>query len=366
VGLPWLTGLTWRLRSQVRAQAVRQAAQEHERRRDQEKADRDRERLTLAEALHDDLGHALSLVALNLGRLELDDTLPSTARQTVEAAREQLTGAVGRLGASVRMLRSGQVRDLPAEDDADLRTLVSTARAAGAEVTLIGTAAPGVDTASMARVVREALTNAAKHAPGAPVTVALAPRAGGDTGVIVTNPSAGRGAPSGIGAGSGLRAMSDHLGVRGGSLVVGQEAGVFRLEAAVPVRPREPRVAVGSPGSPPTSVRRRTLLLATGLGVCGVVVLGGLEAFTRAETHRALLPAEDYARITRDMPRDHAEAVLPDHELFPAPTAPDGTDCHDYAVTADWLADSSGDVYRVCFRQDRVSSATLLEGHERR
>src|SRR5699024_120195 len=65
------------------------------------------DRLALAQSLHDDLGHSLSLVALNLGRLEIDPALPESARTSLLHARNDLAHAVERLGDSVSDLRSG-------------------------------------------------------------------------------------------------------------------------------------------------------------------------------------------------------------------------------------------------------------------
>src|SRR5699024_12197114 len=58
------------------------------------------DRLALAQSLHDDLGHSLSLVALNLGRLEIDPALPQSARTSLLHARNDLTHAVARLEGS--------------------------------------------------------------------------------------------------------------------------------------------------------------------------------------------------------------------------------------------------------------------------
>ncbi|GAB6936925.1 sensor histidine kinase [Isoptericola variabilis] len=362
VGLPWLTGLAWRLRSQVRVQAAEHARQERLQHLDRERRARDAERLALAGALHDDLGHALSLVALNLGKLELDGSLPAAAHTTVEAAREQLTVAVERLGHSVRMLRSGHAPGL-APQDHSLAAVVEAFRAAGATVALEGDPGAGADTSCVVRVVREALTNATKHAPGSPVTVAVEPLRGGSARVVVTNPVPAARPPSAAGAASGLDSLERALTAHDGSLATRSQDGTFRLEAVVP--PYRHRDTAPAPDRAVVAVGRRTLLIGAGLGLCAVVVLGGLEIFAQAETRQALLPAEDFARLVEGMPRDDARALLPAHELLPAPASPPGTDCHDYAVATDWLADEAGDAYRVCFTVDRVTSTELLTGAER-
>ncbi|WP_338888351.1 sensor histidine kinase [Rhodococcus sovatensis] len=363
VGLPWLAGLAWRLRSQVRAQAAEQAQQERQQRLEREQRERDAERLALAGILHDDLGHALSLVALNLGKLELDESQHDAARKTVETAREQLTDAVGRLGASVRMLRSGQVSGLAPQSEADLAGLVDQFRAAGATVVLEGRTGSGADESRVVRVVREALTNAAKHAPGAAITLNIETTADGTARVKVTNPVAAAGSEPGTGSGTGLSALEQVLTDAGGALEAGLRDDVFRMEALVP--PVDHRAVAPEPERRPVQVGRRTMLIAAGLVVCSVVVLGGLQLFAQAEARRALLPAEDYARLIQGMSRSDAQALLPDHELLPVPSSPAGVECHDYAVESDWLADQSGDVYRVCFVGDRLASTALLASQGR-
>ncbi|MFS0225484.1 histidine kinase [Corynebacterium striatum] len=61
----------------------------------------------MAQSLHDELGHSLSLVALNLSRVELDSALPENLRSIISSAREDLGKAVEQLGDSVVALRLG-------------------------------------------------------------------------------------------------------------------------------------------------------------------------------------------------------------------------------------------------------------------
>ena len=89
-----------------------------------------------------------------------------------------------------------------------------------------------------ARIVTEALTNALKHAPGAPVTVDVR-AAGGDLDVTVANgPAAG--VPNGLGqagGGYGLPGMRDRVAAAGGALSAGRAAGGgWRVHAVLPAR----------------------------------------------------------------------------------------------------------------------------------
>src|SRR5699024_12421765 len=93
-----------------------------------------------APSLHDHLGHAVSLAALNLGRLEIDPALPESARTSLLHARNVLAHAVERLGDSVSDLRSGApVLPMGA---ASVDALLARARAAGARITVQGLPEP--------------------------------------------------------------------------------------------------------------------------------------------------------------------------------------------------------------------------------
>lgn len=109
------------------------------------------------------------------------------------------------------------------------------------------------------RVVQEGLTNARRHAPGAPVRVAVRGAPGEDVVVEVVNELAR--VPVGVGArspgpragastgtatgttsgaattsGTGLVGLRERAALLGGSLVHGADGGAFRLVARVPWR----------------------------------------------------------------------------------------------------------------------------------
>jgi signal transduction histidine kinase len=370
VGVPWLAGLAWRLRGQVRRQAAERVVQEQRERRAVQRRRQDTERLTLAESLHDDLGHALSLVALNLGRLELADHLEPDARKTVAMARQQLSGAVERLGASVSVLREGAASRLPLSEGDDAAVLVETARASGADVEVTGSAALDqldlYDRATVSRVVKESLTNAAKHAPGQPVSITL-DNEDGRLWFTMDNPMPSRTVEPVGGAGSGLTALSDRLQAVGGMLKITADDDRFRLEAVIPAPADSAGAAedtdeVEQEGDPLAAARRKGRLVLAVVVVVAVAMLGVVEAFTRFEIRRSLLPEADFAHIQIGATYKEAGQYLPDHELLPRPQSLAGTDCHDYAVTSDWLADASGDVHRICFTDGVVTSTDRLDG----
>ena len=66
---------------------------------------RQRERTAIAAEMHDGLGHQLTLTAVRLARLSLDDTLPSAARAEIQEIRAGAAEAAEELGRTVQLLR---------------------------------------------------------------------------------------------------------------------------------------------------------------------------------------------------------------------------------------------------------------------
>src|SRR5258705_12395666 len=97
-------------------------------------------------------------------------------------ARKALTGQNHLLGA-LRREQAGDPARRPSPTLGELETLVDAARAAGvpADLAIEGgprRLSPGVEL-SCYRIIDEALTNVARHAPGAPTRVGLRYRPGG-------------------------------------------------------------------------------------------------------------------------------------------------------------------------------------------
>ena len=86
------------------------------------------------------------------------------------------------------------------------------------------------------RVVQEALTNARRHAPGAPVDVTAHGDAAGGIRVLVSNrvPE-----PTAAVPGRGLTGMAERVAAVGGELETGVRAGEFVVEARLPAVPRD-------------------------------------------------------------------------------------------------------------------------------
>jgi signal transduction histidine kinase len=126
------------------------------------------------------------------------------------------------------------VGELPQPTFADLPVLVEDSRKAGLPVELDfdapGTLPDHVGRTAY-RIVQEGLTNALKHAPGAPVRVKVTGAPGNGLEVEVSNPAPHRKA----GEGQGLRGLSERAALVEGRLEHGRTAeGDFRLAAWLP------------------------------------------------------------------------------------------------------------------------------------
>lgn len=331
------------------------------------------ERLALAQSLHDDLGHSLSLVALNLGRLELDPALPNSSREAVSRAREDLVRAVERLGDSVVGLRSGTVPNGPDADSVEV--LIRRARAAGARIGVSGVPdehrLEAFGGELVTRVIQEAITNASRHAPGEAIDIHVND-VGSELRVRVTNRTRPR--PVAVStSGTGLADLSRSVSAAGGGLEAASSADQFVLTAVLPatdsVGSRSvddgERVGVPDDGFGASTAKRaqRRLLVAT----VAVIVLGLAtgEAVSMYQKSRALLPSDVFATIEVGDTREDVASTLPVHELPPRRDAPHPPGCHDYAVTADSFDDAAGDVHRICFSDDVVSKVEYIKGEDR-
>jgi len=253
---PWLAGRIIRSRhqlaDQLRARNDELAAQQEAYAAEAVRYERSR----IAAELHDLIGHALSLMVVQAGagqRAPLagggsgadgddgDDDARAALRLVAGAARE----AEAELAALAGLLAGDPPAGTPGGLDLVVE-LVRQVRAAGVDVTYRLSGGGGVadgpaEVAS--RVVTESLTNALKHAPGAPVTVDV--RVGdGELAVTVGNgPAAdqdglGRSGPDGLGrsgGGYGLAAMRDRVTAAGGRLATGPARdGGWRVHAVLP------------------------------------------------------------------------------------------------------------------------------------
>jgi signal transduction histidine kinase len=234
-------------------------------------ADRERldERLRIARDMHDSLGHRLSLVSVQAAALEVAD-LPAEHQRAVRQLAGAARGALDELYELVGALRgTGAVGSAP--DVGLVGALVDERRAAGVPVTLVSSGRPGRVGAlageAVYRVVEEGLTNAAKHAPGRPVTVVVAWEPDAVL-VKVTNP-VGDGS-EGMSGGFGLAGLDERVRAAGGLLRHDRAGDVFTVLAMLPTVPSDLSL---DPSRPPATRRTVTLGGVIAAAIIAVVLL---------------------------------------------------------------------------------------------
>jgi signal transduction histidine kinase len=224
-------GHVWGRREREGSQALAAAARlrsEHE--RVAEAAVRE-ERLRLARELHDVASHAIGAMVMQAGAaLALRERDAAAARVAVRAVQDAGTEAMSELAMLFGLLDAA---GLAAGDEADLEGLAARMRGGGLTVAISGPMPDDpVLKATVYRIVQEALTNAARHAPGSHVEVALAVDGGR---FVVTVRDDGPGASEEKGGGFGLVGLAERVRALGGELVAGPApAGGFSVTARLP------------------------------------------------------------------------------------------------------------------------------------
>lgn len=211
------------------------------------------ERTAIAREMHDVLAHRISLIAMHAGALAYRTDLSaeqtrqaaSLIQSTATQALDELRGVLGVLRAAEGSVGVVESEHRPQPSIADIHDLVADAVASGSRVVLddrvSGRAEVPLDVGRHGyRLVQEALTNARKHAPGAPVEVVVDGRPGGEVTIEVTNPSAyviGALVPPPVvpGSGLGLIGLAERAHLAGGSLAYGSTPdGGFRVYGRFP------------------------------------------------------------------------------------------------------------------------------------
>ncbi|MFE0202517.1 sensor histidine kinase [Streptomyces sp. NPDC058985] len=418
--LPWWAGNWWSQRTALTHAGWEHAEQLEWRQRYIADQARLKERARIAQDMHDSLGHELSVMALLAGGLELAPGLSEQHRESVGQLRERCTMAAERLHEVIGLLREDPTPSLtPAHES--VAQLVRRFQRSGTPVEFREDGArdrPGTPLLSglaAYRVVQEALTNAAKHAAGAPIAVRVTHTAE-ETVVTVVNerPAQGADVPA-TGSGSGLIGLDERVRLAGGTLRTGPRAGGFEVHARLPRGASSPSRHIGphtgdhdtarggvggedaGPGAATTGRgagtgtdaarpapvapwlsasrtallrtrarlrrdARRAALIPVVLGAALVALLGGLYVFTSATTS---LSPEDYAGIRAGETRDELAPVLPDRRIrkpppvTSEPAVPAGATCEYYRASRN-LLDFGDTMYRLCFEDDVLMTKDTL------
>jgi len=207
---------------------------------------REAERRRIAREMHDVLAHRLSLLSVHAGALEYHPGAP--AGEIAEAAaviRASAAAALADLRQVIAVLREDATAgDGPPQPGfGQLADLLEESRAAGMTLHAhidLPSAAQASETAgrTVYRVVQEGLTNARKHAPGAPVEVTVATDGETVTAEVISRRATvesgpAQAAPAGDGA--GLIGLAERVALASGRLEHGPNAiGDFILCATIP------------------------------------------------------------------------------------------------------------------------------------
>jgi len=197
------------------------------------------ERARLAGEMHDIVTHRVSLMVLQAGALGITAKDEAT-RQAAEELRAAGCQALDELRDLVGILRTEPDSD-QAPPTSGLPVLIAESTTADTPAELAEDGDPALASPVVGRtayrIVREALTNARKHAPGAPVLAQVSYRES-QVRVVVSNEPATRSADSelaGTGSGLGLASLRQRIELMHGTLRAGPTPdGGFRVEAVLP------------------------------------------------------------------------------------------------------------------------------------
>ncbi len=198
------------------------------------------ERNRLARELHDSVGHALSIVTVQAGAAErvLDNDLVFV-REALTNIQTSARNGLRDLDHVLGLLRDDAPTRAPTPTLADLQRLVDSTRSAGIDVTAELTGrideVPQAVSREAYRIVQESLTNAARHAGRAPVSLSL--NVGADELELeLTNPLNGSHARR-AGGGRGLNGIEERVTSLRGQMSAGPDAGRWRVSVRLPLHP---------------------------------------------------------------------------------------------------------------------------------
>ncbi|MGI8595261.1 MAG: sensor histidine kinase [Solirubrobacteraceae bacterium] len=198
------------------------------------------ERNRLARELHDSVGHALSIVTVQAGAAGrvLDDD-PGFVREALTNIESSARSGLRDLDHVLGLLREDAPSRGPTPTLADLQRLVDSTRSAGIDVTAELTGriddVPQAVSREAYRIVQESLTNAARHASRAPVSLSL--NIGADELELeLTNPLDGSRPPA-PGGGRGLSGVQERVMSLRGQVSAGPDAGRWLIAVRLPLHP---------------------------------------------------------------------------------------------------------------------------------
>ncbi len=342
------------------------------------------ERARIAGEMHDLLGHRLSLIVLYAGALEMRTrTAAPEINEQADLLRTTSRTALDELRTVLGILRiDGAERPDGAESVVgtreDVSNLVAEAQHAALPITLswrgddLTDADVGIRRA-VNRIVREALTNVHKHAPGAPTRLTVTVDTEKLT-IDVRNAARPPAVPP-PSSGLGLVGLRERVRLAGGEFTAGADpiTGDHTVTAELPLRlgspgTRSPAIDRSAPadrqmlpsragaGDVPfhDASRRKTKTAFLALAAVAVLVCGGL-GFRAYYSGSAVSP-QTYQQIKIGDTRDRVRELTGGDSMIARaadraeqPAAPAGTTC--------WYASAEGfeSVFRFCFKDAKLT-----------
>ena len=197
-----------------------------------------RERARLAREMHDVVSHWVSLIAIQAGALRVT-TRDDAARETAGTIRELSVRTLAELRHMVGVLRVAGGPEVELAPQPGLADITALVQGSGQNASVdLGKAALGAwsDVVERAayRTVQEALTNITKHAPGALVTVHVAPWERGLRVSVRNGPPPGQPTTDLPGGRHGLIGLRERAELLGGTLRAGPTSdGGYLVEATL-------------------------------------------------------------------------------------------------------------------------------------
>lgn len=198
------------------------------------------ERARISAELHDIIGHAISVMVVQAAAGQrLADANPAQAGQALASIAESARQGRDDLRRLVDLLGG---REVATPDLSVVEVIAQYAALAGLDVSCRfegdRDALPAPVAQAAVRIVQEGITNALRHAPGAPVDVLVRgePQRRALTLQVTNGPALEELARPVVGTGNGLRGVRERVDALGASMSAGPTAGGgWRLTASLPV-----------------------------------------------------------------------------------------------------------------------------------
>jgi len=204
------------------------------------------ERAAMARDLHDVIAAHLSTTAIHSGAALALPPETERDRAALRAVRTSSLAALEEMRSMILLLRA---EDAAAKDPTlpggldHLPDLVKAATAQGLRVDVHTREIPRIPVLvaqAIYRIVREALTNARKHAPASDVRLDV--RKAGDRVTVTVVNTLTRSDDLGhhaLSAGTGLTSMRERAALLGGELIASRDGDRWRVHATLPLHPRD-------------------------------------------------------------------------------------------------------------------------------